>query len=117
LLEVLIARARKAGAEAADAVRVDSAAVSVAQRLGKPEKLERAESRDLGLRVLIGKRQAIVSTTDTSPPMLTELVERAVAMARSVPDDPYCGSASPANSPARFRPSTCAMRANRRPIC
>ena len=45
------------------------------------------------LRVFIGKRQAIVSTTDTSPPMLTELVERAVAMARSVPDDPYCGLA------------------------
>jgi PmbA protein len=41
-------------------VLVESAAVSVAQRLGKPEKLERAESRDLGLRVFIGKRQAIV---------------------------------------------------------
>jgi PmbA protein len=93
LLDDLIARARKAGADAADAVLVESAALSVAQRLGKPEKLERAESRDLGLRVFIGKRQAIVSTTDTSPPMLAELVERAVAMARTVPEDPHCGLA------------------------
>jgi len=94
LLDDLISRARKAGADAADAVLVDSAALSVAQRLGKPEKLERAESRDLGLRVFIGKRQAIVSTTDTSPAMLAELLERAVAMARSVPEDPYCGLAA-----------------------
>jgi len=93
LLDDLIARARKAGADAADAVLVDSAALSVAQRLGKPEKLERAESRDLGLRVFIGKRQAIVSTTDTSPTMLDELIERAIAMARTVPKDPYCGLA------------------------
>ena len=93
LLDDLISRARKAGADAADAVLVDSAALSVAQRLGKPEKLERAESRDLGLRVFIGKRQAIVSTTDTSPAMLAKLLERAIAMARSVPEDPYCGLA------------------------
>ncbi len=85
LLDGLIARARKSGADAADAVLVDSTALSVAQRMGKPEKLERAESRDLGLRVFIGKRQAIVSTTDTSPTMLDGLVERAIAMARTVP--------------------------------
>jgi PmbA protein len=95
LLDDLIARARKAGADAADAVMIESAAISVAQRLGKPEKLERAESRDLGLRVFIGRRQAIVSTTDTAPAMLAELVERAVAMARTVPEDPYCGLADP----------------------
>ncbi len=95
LLDDLIDRARKAGADAADTVLVESAAISVAQRLGKPEKLERAESRDLGLRVFIGKRQAIVSTTDTTPAMLAELVDRAVAMVRTVPDDPHCGLASP----------------------
>jgi PmbA protein len=95
LLDDLIGRARKAGADAADAVLIESAAISVAQRLGKPEKLERAESRDLGLRVFIGKRQAIVSTTDTTPAMLAELVDRAVAMARTVPDDPHCGLAAP----------------------
>ena len=95
LLDDLIARARRAGADAADALMVESASLSLARRLGKPEKLERAENQDLGLRVLIGKRQAIVSSSDRSPAILDELVERAVAMARSVPEDPYCGLASP----------------------
>jgi PmbA protein len=95
LLDDLIARARRAGADAADALMVEAASLSLARRLGKPEKLERAESQDLGLRVLIGKRQAIVSSSDRAPAILDELVERAVAMARSVPEDPYCGLASP----------------------
>jgi len=95
LLDDLIAKVKTAGAEAADAVLVSSVALSHAQRLGAPERLERAESRDLGLRVLVGKRQAIVSSTDTSPGALAELRERALAMARCVPEDPYCGLAAP----------------------
>jgi PmbA protein len=96
LLHDLVARARRAGADAADAVLVESASLSLAQRLGQPEKLEREESRDLGLRAFVGKRQAIVSTTDTTDMALAELVARVVAMARSVPEDPYCGLADPA---------------------
>jgi PmbA protein len=97
LLEDLVRRARKAGADAADAVLFDSASLSFSQRLGNPEKLEREESRDLGLRVFIGKRQAIVSTTDASAAMLAELATRAIAMARSVPEDPHCGLADAAD--------------------
>ena len=92
-LNDLIARARKAGADAADAVLVEGVSISHAQRLGKVEKLERAEGYDLGLRVLLGKRQAIVSSNDRSPAALAELVERALAMAKTVPEDPYCGLA------------------------
>ncbi|HXV23795.1 MAG TPA: TldD/PmbA family protein [Alphaproteobacteria bacterium] len=95
LLSDLIAAARRAGADAADALLVESAAVSVAQRLGRPEKLEREESRDLGLRVFIGRRQAVVSTTDLGRQALEDLVQRALAMARTVPEDPYCGLADP----------------------
>ena len=95
LLDDLIAKAKAAGAEAADALVVGSVALSHAQRLGQVERLEREESQDLGLRVLIGKRQAMASSTDTSPAALAELVERAVAMARSVPEDSYCGLAEP----------------------
>ncbi len=95
-LSDLLDAARRGGADAADAVFFEAAAVSVAQRLGKSEKLERAESRDLGLRVLIGKRQAMASTTDFAGPALDELVERAVAMARAAPEDPYCGIAEAA---------------------
>ena len=69
--------------------------LSHARRLGKTEKLERSESRDLGLRVLIGKRQAMVSSSDRSPKMLDELVERTIAMARAVPEDPFIGLADP----------------------
>lgn len=95
LLDDLIAKARAAGADAADAVLFDSASVSLAHRLGKTEKLERSESGDLGLRVFVGKRQAIVSSTDRSGKALDELVERAIAMARVVPEDGFAGIADP----------------------
>jgi PmbA protein len=93
LLQDLIARARRAGADAADAVLFEGVSLSHARRLGKTEKLERSEGHDLGLRVFIGRQQAVVSSTDWSPDALTELVERAVAMARTVPEDPFCGIA------------------------
>jgi PmbA protein len=95
LLQDLVARAKKAGADAADAVLFEGVSLSHARRLGKVEKLERSESQDLGLRVLIGKRQAIVSSSDRSAKMLAELVERTLAMAKAVPEDPFCGLADP----------------------
>ena len=94
-LSDLLAAAKRGGADTADAVFFEAAAISVAQRLGKSEKLERAESRDLGLRVLVGKQQAMASTTDFTQSSLDELVTRAVAMARAAPEDPYCGLADP----------------------
>lgn len=96
ILDDLLKRARKAGADAADALLVEGASLTVAERLGRPEKLERAEGQDLGLRVLIGKRQAIVSSTDFSSRAMDELAARAVAMAKVVPEDPFCGLADPA---------------------
>ena len=95
LLTDLIKDARKAGADAADAIVVDGTSVSVTCRLDKLEQLERSEGGDIGLRVLVGKRQAIVSSADRSPSALKELVERAVAMARTVPEDPFVGLAEP----------------------
>ncbi len=93
LLDDLIRDAKTAGAEAADAVFFESIGLAHAQRLGTPERLEREESQEIGLRVMIGKRQAIVSTTDLGKASLSALVERVVAMARVVPEDPYCGLA------------------------
>jgi PmbA protein len=93
LLQDLVARACRAGADAADAVMVEGVSLSHARRLGKTEKLERSEGQDLGLRVLIGRRQAIASSSDRTKAALAELVERAVAMARTVPEDPFCGLA------------------------
>lgn len=93
LLSDLIDSALKQGADAADAVVFDASSVSVSCRLGELEKLERSESNDLGLRVFVGKQQAIVSSTDFEPDTLWDVVERAVAMAKAVPEDPYCGLA------------------------
>ena len=95
VLTDLVAKARRAGADAADAILGDYTSLSVIYRLGKPEKVERAESGSIGLRVFVGKRQAIVSSSDRGSQALAELVERAVAMARSVPEDAFCGLAEP----------------------
>src|SRR5580693_353080 len=95
LLHDLVAKAKKAGADTADAVAVAGISLSHTRRLGNTEKLERSESQDLGLRVLIGKQQAIVSSSDRAPATLAALVERAVAMARAIPEDSFCGLAEP----------------------
>src|SRR5207248_4397140 len=95
LLQDLVGRALKAGADAADAVLFEGTSLSHARRLGKTERLERSEGQDLGLRVFVGRQQAIVSSSDRSPKMLAELVERTLAMAKAVPEDPFCGLADP----------------------
>ncbi len=93
LLNDLISNAMKKGADGADAVLVSGTSLSLSQRLGKPENLERSEGQDLGLRVFIGKRQAIVSSSDFNKDALDELAQRCVDMARVVPEDPFCGLA------------------------
>ena len=95
LLSDLVAKAKKAGADAADAIAVAGTSLAHTRRLGKTEKLERSEGQDLGLRVFVGKQQAMVSSSDRAPATLDELVERAVAMARAIPEDPFCGLADP----------------------
>ena len=96
LLSDLIEKAQKAGADAVDAIAVNGTSLSHAQRLGKIEKLERSEGVDIGIRVFIGKQMAIASSSDPSAGALTELADRAVAMARTVPEDSFCGLADPA---------------------
>ena len=93
ILNDLVAVALKAGADAAEAVSAERAALSVGVRNGALEYVEREESRDLGLRVFIGRRQATVSASDLSDATRARLVERAVAMARLAPEDPYAGLA------------------------
>lgn len=93
LLNDIVKAALKAGADAAEAVSADRRSLSVGVRNGKLEDVEREESRDLGLRVFVGKRQASVSASDLSPATQARLVERAVAMARLAPEDPHAGFA------------------------
>jgi PmbA protein len=91
--ERLVKAARDAGADAADAVALRSMSLSVELRDGAVEESERAEGDDLGLRVLVGGRQAVVSTNDLSADGSAALAERAVAMARAAPVDKFAGLA------------------------
>ncbi len=93
LLNDIVKAALKVGADAAEAVSADRRSLSVGVRNGKLEDVEREESRDLGLRVFVGQRQASVSASDLSPATQARLVERAVAMARLAPEDPHAGFA------------------------
>ena len=93
LSHALIDAALKAGAQAADAVAIRGQSVVVDMRGGTLEQAERAEGTDIGLRVLIGGRQANVSASDTRPETIAALASRAVAMAREAPEDPHAGLA------------------------
>ncbi len=91
LLGDMIARSRAAGAEAADAVLFEGTSLSVWCRLGEVDDVKRSEGRNIGLRVFFGQQQAIVSSSDASPSAIDQLVERAIAMAKAAPEDPFCG--------------------------
>ncbi|WP_275763317.1 TldD/PmbA family protein [Albimonas sp. CAU 1670] len=95
ICEALLEAAKAAGAETADAIAISGESLSADVRGGRLEQAERAEGVDVGLRVLIGRRQATVSASDARPATLAALAERAVAMARVAPEDPWCGLADP----------------------
>ncbi|MCX8509133.1 MAG: metallopeptidase TldD-related protein [Rhodobacteraceae bacterium] len=95
LAEALMGAAIKAGASAADAMAVDGTAISVDVRQGRLEQAERADGIEIGLRVLVGQRQACVSASDISLRTITDMAERAVAMAREAPEDSSLGLADP----------------------
>ncbi|PZQ95506.1 MAG: modulator protein [Cereibacter sphaeroides] len=95
LTKALLKAARDAGAEAADALAVEGASIGIDLRAGRLEQAERSENTELGLRVLMGRRQACVSVSDTSQATIAAVAERAVAMAREAPEDPFVGLADP----------------------
>ena len=88
LLADLVARAAAAGADAADAILIEGTSLTVQRRMRRTEHLERSESQDVGLRVFVGRRSAIVSSTTTDPAGFSTLAERAVAMAGLALDSP-----------------------------
>ena len=98
----LVAAARRAGADQADAVAVRSISLSVDVRDGAVEESQRSEGDDIGLRVLVGHRQASISTNDIRGDGVDALAERAVAMARAAPEDKFAGLADPALLAQKF---------------
>lgn len=93
ILQDVVAAALKAGADAAEAVAAERKSLSVSVRQGRLEDVQQEESRDLGLRVFIGRSQAVVSGSDVSKEARDRLIERAVAMARLAPEDVFAGLA------------------------
>ena len=104
LAQKIIDLALSLGADSADAVVGESASLNVSCRLGQLEDTERSESRDLGLRAIIGQQQAFVSGTAVDAEALQRLAERAVEMAKATPADRYCGLA-PADRLAKDLPT------------
>ncbi len=95
LTERLLDAAAKAGADAADAMAVEATSQSIDVRDGRLEEAQRSEAVDIGLRVFVGQRQAIVSSSDIGEDTILRMAERAVAMAREAPVDPHAGLADP----------------------
>jgi len=95
LAHALLDAARRAGADAADAIATAGSSVAIDVREGALEQAERSEGMDIGLRVFLGKRSAIVSSSDASNATIATMAERAVAMAREAPEDEWAGLADP----------------------
>ena len=93
LTAAMLAAASRAGADAADAIATDARALSIDVRGGALEHAERTEGIEIGLRVLVGQRQACVAASDVSERTIAEIAERAVAMAGIAPEDPHVGLA------------------------
>lgn len=93
ITQSMIDAALKAGADSCDALAVDGTSVSISVLNGALEHAERSEGIDIGLRVLVGQKQANVSSSDVKPETISEMAERAVAMAKEAPDDPNLGLA------------------------
>src|SRR5215218_8681178 len=94
LAERLVEAARRAGADTSDAAAVRSVSLGIEVREGAVEESDRAEGDDVGLRVFVGRRQAVISTNGIGA-NVNELAERAVAMAKVAPEDAYAGLADP----------------------
>ncbi len=95
LAETLLEAARRAGADAADALVLTGSSIGIEVRDGRLENAERSEGVDLGLRVLVGQRQACVAASDAREATIARMAERAVAMAAEAPEDPHLGLAEP----------------------
>ncbi len=110
ILATLLGEAEKAGCDAADAILIEDRSVSIEVRTSSVEHVERSESAEVGLRVLVGRRQACVSVSDMRPEVLARVARQAVAMAKEAPEDPFAGLADPELTAAAFEVEALELR-------
>ena len=89
IIEKALSAAKQAGADGADVSFIKGGGLDVQVRLGKVESAERAEDYQMGIRVFVGQKSATISSGQLDDENITELAERAVAMAKHAPEDPY----------------------------
>ena len=92
-LNLLLDTAKKLGAESAAVMGGESTSINVTARLGKLESVERNESKSIGLQLIDNKRKVNLSSTNFNKDALIELVESAMSMIKSIPEDEFCGLA------------------------
>ena len=92
-LNLLLDTAKKLGAESAAVMGGENTSINVAARLGKLENIERNESKSIGLQIIDNKRKVNLSSTNFNKDALIELVESAMSMIKSIPEDEFCGLA------------------------
>jgi PmbA protein len=96
LASQVVERALAAGATVAEAVAGHERHLSAKVRLGKPEVVEEAGSRSLGVRVMVGQQVAATYTSDLSEGGLARFVEDALELARLAQPDAFAGPPDPA---------------------
>lgn len=95
LLADVLKQASAKGADAVDLIFRHEESRAARVRLGKIESVDASETAQLGVRLFIGKQQAMAATTDFAPSACADLLDRALKMAQLAPEDPYCGLADP----------------------
>lgn len=93
--EKVVERARKAGADVAEATVREGSHLSTKVRMREPELVEEAGSRALGLRVMVGQQVAVTYTSDLTDAGVARLVEDAIELARLSQPDPFAGPPDP----------------------
>ena len=93
LLEKILKKLKSKGCDESDVIFAEDSTISSSSRLGKIEKTEVSEIKEIGIRAIINKKQSIVSSSNIEEKNIDKLIEKVVEMAKVVPEDEYCGLA------------------------
>jgi len=91
----VVDRARRGGADVAEAIARSGSELSTKVRLGEPELVQEAAYRSLGMRVIRDRRVALTSTSDLTPRGIERFVADALELVEISQEDPFAGPADP----------------------
>ena len=93
-LNDIISKLKAKGCDEADVFYCESNNKNCSSRLGKIEKKENSYTKEIGVRAIINKRQAIISSTNFDKKNIDRIVDKVFEMAKVVPKNEYCGLAN-----------------------